>query len=158
MARKSLFPILLLSLAVITLAGAAAGQDRFGYLSRHLDTYPDDAFFAVLETRHHLKALVGHDYARFRKNFAVVTPTEFMDGHVVAMGCMAHNCVREKAIVAVNYDTGKVTAGLMTDCRKITIYSQDASQLEHLPAAVQKWVAFCRRGCGQNITPLIVRR
>ncbi|MBM4284757.1 MAG: hypothetical protein FJ128_05855 [Deltaproteobacteria bacterium] len=148
----------LVVLVLLAVAGPAPAQDRFGYLQSHLNTYPDDALFNLLEARHGLKALVGQDYGRLRKNFAVVAPTEEIQGYLVANGCMAHNCWPEKGLLAVNLTTGKLTVGILSDCRKITIYSQEGLRLEQLPGAVQQWVATCRRECGRQITPLIIQR
>ena len=136
---------------LMMMVASAAGQDKLGHLKQYLNQYPDDEFLNLAEIRAPLTKLLGNELKHFKQNMGVVTPMDFIQGHLVANGCMAHNCVYEKTILAINLTSGEMTVAILSDCQHITIFSEVTDKYEFLPVAVKKWVEESERDCRRKV-------
>lgn len=82
------------------------------------------------------RSILGSGYRTFRDNFQVISPPQLTDEWFFATGCAQHMCGKSEAAFAINKQTQKVFAGVLTNGKPELYAPQNSADL---PPLLFKW-------------------
>lgn len=128
-------PALLLLLALADLGGPAARVPAFQPqgLRSYVGKYPSALLKGEPSLRARLRAVMGANYNFFMARFQTEMPIEEIEGCLVLVGCMAHSCGSEDAVMVINLTDGKMHCAIRS--KKFNggyrTFSEDKKNIPH---------------------------
>ena len=123
---------------VIGLAGLSTHANRVPArapqnLQAYVGKYPSALLKGVPSIRVRLRKILGANYNFFMTRMQTEMPIELVEGCLVGVGCMAHSCGSEDAVMVINLADGKLHCAIRSDKFKggYRVYSEDKENIPH---------------------------
>lgn len=102
-------------------------------LQSYVGKYPSALLKNVPSLQRRLKVLLGANYSFFMARMQTEMPIENVEGCLVAVGCMAHSCGSEDAVMVINLDNGKMHCAIRSSKFNggYRVYSEDKQNIPH---------------------------
>lgn len=108
---------------------APAPQDLRVYVGK----YPSALLKGVPSLRRRMRSVLGSNYNFFVARLQTEMPIEQVEGCLVAVGCKAHSCGTEDAVMVINLKDGKLHCAIRSDRFNggYKIFSEDKQNVPH---------------------------
>lgn len=130
-----LISVLLLLSGFAGLTGPAARATSSGPqdLRSYIGKYPSALFKSEPAVRARLKTVTGSRYTLFMARMQTEMPIEEIEGCLVVVGCMAHSCGSEDAVMVINLTDGKMHCAIRSDKFNggYKIFSEEKQNIPH---------------------------
>lgn len=127
--------VLLLLLAFAGLSSPAARVPGFGPLDlrAYIGKYPSALLKGEPTVKARLRAVTGSNYTYFMARMQTEMPIEEIEGCLVVVGCMAHSCGSEDAVMVINLTDGKMHCAIRSDKFNggYKTFSEDKQNIPH---------------------------
>ena len=102
-------------------------------LQSYVGKYPSALLKGMPSIRVRLRKILGANYSFFMTRMQTEMPIEEVEGCLVAVGCMAHSCGSEDAVMVINLSTGKLHCAIRSDKFNggYRVYSEDKQNIPH---------------------------
>lgn len=133
--------LLLISLAwpgIHTPTTSAAPQNLRSYVGK----YPSALLKDVPSLKTRLRKVLRGNYSFFMNRMQTEMPIEYDEGAIVAIGCMAHSCTTEDAVMVINLADGKMHCAIRSGKFNggYRVYSEDKNNISQaLYHAMEKY-------------------
>lgn len=126
------FSILVSSAGLNSHAGRVAGPAPQN-LQSYVGKYPSALFKEVPSVTRRLRTVLGANYSFFMARMQTEMPIENVEGCLVAVGCMAHSCGSEDAVMVINLDNGKMHCAIRSNKFNggYRVFSEDKQNIPH---------------------------
>jgi hypothetical protein len=113
----------------VTTVTARPPQDLQAYVGK----YPSALLKGVPSMRTRLRNVLGSKYTFFMGRMQTEMPIEYVEGCLVGVGCLAHSCGSEDAVMVINLADGKLHCAIRSDKFNggYRIYSEDKQNIPH---------------------------
>jgi hypothetical protein len=125
-------------LMVLCLPGLSTNAGRVAEpvpqnLQSYVGKYPSALLKEVPSVKRRLRTVLGANYSFFMSRMQTEMPIENVEGCLVAVGCMAHSCGSEDAVMVINLSDGKMHCAIRSDKFKggYRVYSEDKQNIPH---------------------------
>ena len=134
--RKLIFIVMVLmivgiagSMAPVGSVSTAPPQD----LRSYVDKYPSALLQGMPSLRARMKAVLGSNYTLFMARIQTEMPIEEVEGCLVVVGCMAHSCGSEDAVMVIDLRTNKLHCAIRSNRYNggYKVFSEDKSNIPH---------------------------
>lgn len=126
---------LLMLLSFAGLSSPVAGVSAFGpqNLRSYIGKYPSALLKGEPSVRARLRAVTGAKYNFFMARLQTEMPIEEIEGCLVVVGCMAHSCGSEDAVMVINLTSGKMHCAIRSDKFNggYKVFSEDKQNIPH---------------------------
>jgi hypothetical protein len=134
--RKLIFITVLL--LVVGLAGLSTNAGKVAEsspqnLRSYVGKYPSALLKGVSSLKVRLRKVLGGNYNFFMTRLQTEMPIEEVEGCLVAVGCMAHSCGSEDAVMVINLADEKMHCAIRSGKFKggYRVYSEDKQHIPH---------------------------
>ena len=124
-------------LMVLCLPGLSTNAGRATAPAQNLQSYvgkyPSALLKDVPSLNRRLRAVLGNNYSFFMSRMQTEMPIEYVEGCLVAVGCKAHSCGSEDAVMVINLDNGKMHCAIRSDKFNggYKVFSEDKQNIPH---------------------------
>jgi len=96
-------------------------------LQSYVGKYPSALLRDVPSVRNRLRKVLGKNYSFFMNRMQTEMPIEYDEGSIVAIGCMAHSCGSEDAVMVINLPDGTMHCAIRSNRFNggYRVYSED---------------------------------
>ena len=115
-----------------TNAGRVAGPVPQN-LQSYVGKYPSALLKGVPSLKGRLRSVLGANYNLFMARLQTEMPIEEVEGCLVAVGCMAHSCGSEDAVMVINLTNRKLHCAIRSDKFNggYKVFSEDKQNIPH---------------------------
>ncbi len=108
---------------------ASGPRDLRSYIGR----YPSALLKGEPSVKARLRAVTGSNYTFFMARMQTEMPIEEIEGCLVLVGCMAHSCGSEDAVMVINLTDGKMHCAIRSDKFNggYKTFSEDKQNIPH---------------------------
>lgn len=108
---------------------ATAPQNLRAYIGK----YPSALLKGVPSLRTRLRSVLGSNYNLFMARLQTEMPIEEVEGCLVGVGCMAHSCGSEDAVMVINLSDGRLHTAIRSDRFNggYKVFSEDKQNIPH---------------------------
>jgi hypothetical protein len=125
-------------LVVLCLPGLSTNAGRVAgpvpqNLQSYVGKYPSALLKDVPSVKRRLRVVLGANYSFFMARMQTEMPIENVEGCLVAVGCMAHSCGSEDAVMVINLGNGKMHCAIRSNKFNggYRVYSEDKQNIPH---------------------------
>lgn len=125
-------------LIVLCLSGLSTNAGRVAgpvpqNLQSYAGKYPSALLKDVPSLKRRLRVVLGGNYSFFMTRMQTEMPIEYVEGCLVAVGCMAHSCGSEDAVMVIHLGNGKMHCAIRSNKFNggYRVYSEDKQNIPH---------------------------
>lgn len=132
---------LIIIIAVLAITAVAGSMTFVGSVSTappqnlrsYVDKYPSALLKGVPSLRTRMKKVLGSNYTLFMSRMQTEMPIEEVEGCLVVVGCMAHSCGSEDAVMVIDLQTNRLHCAIRSDKYNggYKIFSEDRKNIPH---------------------------
>jgi len=111
---------------LVTVSGP---QDLRSYVGK----YPSALLKEAPSVKRRLRAVLGANYSFFMTRMQTEMPIEEVEGCLVAVGCQAHSCGTEDAVMVIHLGNGKMHCAIRSNRFNggYKVFSEDKQNIPH---------------------------
>jgi len=125
-------------LIVLCLSGLSTNAGRVAgpvpqNLQSYAGKYPSALLKDVPSLKRRLRVVLGGNYSFFMARMQTEMPIEYVEGCLVAIGCRAHSCGSEDAVMVIHLGNGKMHCAIRSNKFNggYRVYSEDKQNIPH---------------------------
>ena len=102
-------------------------------LQSYAGRYPSALLKEVPSVKSRLRTVLGGNYIFFVSRMQTEMPIEYVEGCLVAVGCKAHSCGSEDAVMVINLNNGKMHCAIRSNKFNggYRVFSEDKQNIPH---------------------------